>query len=467
LSNGLTEYVINTRAPLLLARDAHAAAEARGIVVMGAPLCCFLAVPMISSDKVIGVLAVQDYEKENVYDEHHLELLMTIAAQATIALENARLYSAVQQELDERMRAEVQVRRRVEQLTALHAVDVAISSSLDLHLTLDVLLNQVVSQLHVDAADVLLLNPHMQTLEYAAGRGFRTTALQHTHLRLGESLAGQTALERRAIQVPDLTKEPSGLSRAPKLANEKFVAYFGVPLIAKGQVKGILEIFHRAPLETPSEWVEFLETLAGQAAIAIDNAELFNDLQRSNAELTISYDATLEGWSRALDLRDKETEGHSQRAAETTLQLARALGMDEAELVHVRRGALLHDLGKIGIPDALLQKPGPLTDEEWQVMRKHPTVTHDLLAPITYLRPALDIPYCHHEKWDGTGYPQGLKGEEIPLAARIFAVVDVWDALRSDRPYRAAWAEEKVREYIQDQAGKHFDPKVVEAFLKI
>jgi putative nucleotidyltransferase with HDIG domain len=211
--------------------------------------------------------------------------------------------------------------------------------------------------------------------------------------------------------------------------------------------------------------LDFLETLGGQAAIAIENAQLFDHLQRSNLDLALAYDATIEGWSHALDLRDKETEGHTQRVTEQTVRLARALGIPDAELVHVRRGALLHDIGKMGVPDGILLKPGPLTEEEWVTMRRHPQLAYDLLAPITYLRPALDIPLCHHERWDGTGYPRGLAGEQIPLAARLFAVVDVWDALRSDRPYRERWTEEKTLEHIRSSVGTHFDPKVVELFL--
>jgi PAS domain S-box-containing protein len=191
------------------------------------------------------------------------------------------------------------------------------------------------------------------------------------------------------------------------------------------------------------------------------------ELQRAHLELAQAYETTLEGWSHALDLRDKETEGHTQRVTEMTLCLARAIGLSEAELVQVRRGALLHDIGKMGIPDSILLKPGPLSEEEWEVMRKHPSYAHDLLEPIGYLHEALAIPYCHHEKWDGTGYPRGLKGEQIPLAARLFAVVDVWDALRSDRPYRAGWPEEQVREHIRSLAGTHFDPEVVRVFLTL
>jgi putative nucleotidyltransferase with HDIG domain len=237
--------------------------------------------------------------------------------------------------------------------------------------------------------------------------------------------------------------------------------------MAKSQVKGVLEVFHRSPVEHDLEWLDFLEALASQTAIAIENASLFNDLQRANLELNLAYNSTLEGWSRALDLRDRETEGHSQRVTELTLQLARAMSVDEAELVHMRRGALLHDIGKLGIPDKILLKPGPLSEEESEIIRKHPTIAFEMLAPIAYLRPALDIPYCHHEKWDGSGYPRGLKGEQISLAARIFAVVDVWDALLSDRPYRKGWPEEEARAYLVEQAGGHFDPQVVDAFLSL
>ncbi|NTV62920.1 MAG: response regulator, partial [Oscillochloris sp.] len=167
-------------------------------------------------------------------------------------------------------------------------------------------------------------------------------------------------------------------------------------------------------------------------------------LQQAHNNLLAAYDATIEGWVYALDLRDKETEGHSKRVTELTVRIAQVAGVSNEELVHIRRGALLHDVGKLGIPDAILLKPGKLTDEEWTIMRQHPQYAYDMLAPIAYLRPALDIPFCHHEKWDGTGYPRGLKGDEIPLAARWFAVVDVWDALRSDRPYRQGWPEERV-----------------------
>jgi len=188
-------------------------------------------------------------------------------------------------------------------------------------------------------------------------------------------------------------------------------------------------------------------------------------LQKTSEELRQAYDATLEGWSNALELRERETAGHSQRVVQTTLKIARVMGINENELVHYQRGALLHDIGKMGIPDAILMKPGPLNDDEWEIMRQHPVYAYNLLCKIPFLLPALDIPYYHHEKWDGSGYPKKLKGEVIPLAARIFAIVDVWDALSFDRPYRKAWTEEKVMEYLKEKSGTQFDPQVVDTFL--
>jgi len=286
-------------------------------------------------------------------------------------------------------------------------------------------------------------------------------------LQVGESYAGQAARDHRMISVPDLAREIPQAKLVEINTGEDFAAIYAIPLISKGEVKGVLEVFHRTPFFADGDWVDFFRTLGRQAAIAIDNAELFNRLQRSNEDLFIAYDQTIEGWSRALDLRDRETEGHTQRVAKMTVQLARQLGISDAEMVYLRWGALLHDIGKMGVPDAILLKPGRLTGEEEKVMRMHPTYAYDLILPIEYLRPALDIPHYHHERWDGGGFPKGLKGEQIPLAARLFAVVDTWDALRSDRPYRASWQEEKIRAYLREESGSHFDPKMVEAFLEM
>jgi putative nucleotidyltransferase with HDIG domain len=380
--------------------------------------------------------------------------------------ENARLYRQATQTIAERQQAQEKVQRQLQRLAALRSIDLAITSSLDLRVTLDVVLDKVTSQLQVDAAHVMLLDPNTQMLMHAAGRGFRNTEVVRSRMRPGEGYAGKAALERRTISITDLSTADA-TPRTTLFNSEGFVAYFAVPLVAKGQVKGVLEVLHRSPLAPDNEWLDFLEALAGQAAIAIDNATLFEQLQRSNLELTLAYDTTLEGWSHALELRDRETEGHTRRVADITVRLARAMGMSDAELVHVYRGALLHDIGKMAIPDSILLKPGPLTDEEAATMRQHPTYAYELLSPISFLQPALDIPYCHHEWWDGSGYPRGLKGDQIPLSARIFTIVDVWDALRSDRPYRQAWPEERVIEHIKSLSGRQFDPAVVETFFKL
>ncbi len=361
--------------------------------------------------------------------------------------------------------AEERIRRHLEHLTALVEIDRAINFSFDLNLSLTTLLTHVIVQLGVDAADVLLFKPESRMLEYVAGRGFHGKTIEHVRQPLGEGYAGRAAQERSIVHIPDLAKEDDSFLAKMLLAGEEFVSYYGVPLIAKGEVMGVLEVFHRTRLVHDEEWLDFLKALAAQAAIAIDNVTLFDNLQRTNTELSQAYDATIEGWSRALELRDNETEGHTQRTADLTVKLARLFGLSDAELVQVRWGSLLHDIGKMAVPDGIFLKHDTLTDAEWVEMKKHPVFAYEMLSPISYLRSALDIPYAHHEKWDGTGYPLGLKGEQIPLVARIFAVADVWDALRSDRLYRSSWSVEKVREHLRSLAGTHFDPHVVKVCL--
>ncbi len=225
--------------------------------------------------------------------------------------------------------------------------------------------------------------------------------------------------------------------------------WMAVPLMARGEVIGYITLDSRKPAAYSQEQAKLARAFVNQAAIAIQNARLFEGIQKSLRELNEAYETTIEGWSRALDLRDRETEGHTLRVTALTLKLAEAMGFSDEERVHIRRGALLHDMGKLAVPDRILLKPDRLTDDEWEVMRLHPLYAYDMLAPIEYLRPALDIPYAHHERWDGSGYPRGLKGEEISLVARIFAVVDVWDALTSNRPYRPAWNQQATLEYIK------------------
>ncbi len=426
-----------------------------------------LLLPMKSQNKLVGIFIFGQKLSEETYSSDDILTLTTMANQTIVALDNARLYGLARRELADRKKAEDRLQLQLKRMNALHTIDIAITSSVNLKLTLDVLLDVTTSQLNVDAAAILLMDPHTHFLEYAANRGFQTIALKHTRLSMGDGLAGQAAVKQSIIYIPNLLREATPLDKSPLLSEEKFISYFGVPLIAKGKIKGVLEIFNRTHLDADPEWMEYLDTLATETAIAVDNSEMFNDLQRSNLELTQAYVTTLEGWSRALELRDQETDGHSQRVTEITIELARKLGIKSGELVQIRRGALLHDIGKMGIPDNILLKAGPLSDDEWKIMRQHPVYAFKLLSAIPFLRPALDIPHFHHERWDGSGYPLGLSGEVIPLAARVFAVVDVWDALLSDRPYRKGWPEEKVMQYLRENKNIQFDPKIVDAFIQL
>ncbi len=418
-----------------------------------------LSFPLISPKGVFGVLVMYS-DKYGFFNQEKIEQIRILSHLAAAALENARLF----QELE----------KRFSRIEALYQIDKAISSSTDLKVILDIVLDKVIHQLGVHAADVLLFNEHSMTLEYIAGRGFKTKIVDLKPTKLGKSLAGKVGLDKEPIIINGDILEASERFSNPYfeefknfVQREGFVFYAAVPLVAKGTLLGVLEVFNRSQIEEDGEFIEFLQVLGQQTAIAVDTARLFEDLQKKNIELTDAYDATIEGWAYALDLRDKETEGHSERVTDLTLKIARKMGIKDEELMHIKRGALLHDIGKMGVPDHILLKPGKLTDEEWEIMKKHPFYAYQMLSRIEYLRPAIDIPYCHHERWNGTGYPRGLKGKQIPLSARIFAVVDVYDALTSDRPYRKAWSKGEAIEYIKNEKGKQFDPQVVDVFLTV
>jgi HD-GYP domain-containing protein (c-di-GMP phosphodiesterase class II) len=444
--------VARERKPILI-NDATNSTEVDQKMIHRFEIKSMMGIPLIKGMHVLGALMIMDSKDPQRFDLQDLKMASVFGSHAALAIDNAQLYETTQLHLKHEK--------------ALREIDLAISSNLDLNATLNVVLYQARARLHVDACAILLLNSDMHTLEYSCSQGFQTELIKHTHLLLGEGQAGYSVQEQRIFGRVELESPTEVPDRANLITSEQFVAYFIAPLIAKGKLLGALEIYHRAPLIMKTEWLKFLETLAGQTAIAIDNASLFAELQRSNADLTQAYDTTLKGWSAALDLRDKETEGHTERVTEMTIHLAERMGVGSQELIQIRRGALLHDIGKMGIPDRILLKPDPLTDDEWVIMHMHPTYAFQMLEPITYLGSALDIPYCHHEKWDGTGYPRGLKGEEIPLAARIFSIVDVYDALTSNRPYRTAWPKDKALHHIRELSGTHFDPQVVVAFLEM
>ena len=448
--NALMQEIVKNRTPLILddaQNDLRYEKWGETDQVRG-----WMGVPLISRGIIIGFITI-DSLNVGAYSEHHATLAATFAHQAAPAIENARLYE----------RGEQQIR----QLTILRDIDSAISSSFDLRVTLNLLINHIISELDVDAAVILLYNPDIQALSLYTSSGLTPKRnISLSYVRIGESLAGQVALQRKFLHIRNLNDSTKNSDYLQNI-EESFTSYFGFPLIGKGHIKGVLEIYTESEIEPSPDWLNFLQTLAGQAAIAIDNVQMFKNLQRSNQELILAYDITLEGWGRVLELRDKETQGHTNRVVELTLELAKRMGINGEDLTHIMRGALLHDIGKLGVPDSILQKPGPLTEAEWEVMRKHPQYAYDMIYPIAYLRPALDIPYSHHERWDGSGYPRGLKGENIPLAARVFAVIDIWDALLYERVYRKAWPEDKVIEYLKNTADIELDPTIVECFLEI
>ncbi len=438
--------------PDLRERTVH---DAPNLVLLArADVRSIISVMMMRDNQLVGLLSVAVTGESRQFTDEDKALLKGLSDIAGQAVANARLHMDTQ--------------RRLRNEMAMRTVEMAIASNGDPHATLVVILDQLILQLNVDAADIMLIAPGSTVLQFAAGYGFSTELIMHGVVPLGQQYAGQAALHKQTIvRNGDARAADEDLTTGFRefLNRENFQTHIVTPLVVDGVARGVLEVFNRKKLKIDAEWLRFLEAFAGHAAMAIVNASLLEGLRQSNVDLAEAYDATITGWSRALDLRDRDTEGHTQRVADASVAMATAVGMDEQEIVTIRRGALLHDIGKMGVPDEILLKPGPLTEQEWVVMRRHPVYAYEWLKPITFLGDAIAIPFCHHEDWDGNGYPRGLKGEEIPLAARIFAIVDAWDALSSDRPYRKSWSKEKVGSYLREQAGKRFDPDVVELFL--
>lgn len=361
-------------------------------------------------------------------------------------------------DITERKRAEDVIDRRVAELEAVNKISAALRTAQTVGEMLTALLDETLDVLDAGAGAIGFYDAVHGELRETIARGWCTQIVEPL-LRPREGIAGHVFTTGKAYISREFARDP--LTR--KSTRLDIPGGWGgacVPIRAALEIVGVLFISIQLPRELTLNEIHLLTTLAEIAGSAIHRMRLHEALEEA-------YETTLEGWSHALDLRDRETEGHTQRVAELTLRLARAMGMSESELVHVRRGVLLHDIGKMGISDNILLKPAALSIEEWKVMHMHPTYAYQLLEQIEFLLPALDIPYSHHEKWDGTGYPRGLKGDAIPLAARIFAVVDVWDALRSERPYRSAWSEEQALQYIREQAGRYFDPQVVAQFLQM
>ncbi len=362
--------------------------------------------------------------------------------------------------------AENKLLNSLERTSTLREIDQAILGGTDIRVIMGEIIRHAANLLKVDAVEVLRYDVNRFTLEILARKGVNAYS-EHHEFAAYDDICGPAVLDQKMILVEDFQTYLKDFPKCRDFEKSGFKTYIAMPLTAKGMVRGILEIFHNSELKPDDDWWQIAYSLCNQAAIAIDNLSLFQGLQRSNAELSLAYDLTLEGWSKALELRDQETEGHTQRVTSLTMRLAEMIGVPKHQIVHMRRGSLLHDIGKMGIPDSILHKAGPLTLEEWAVVKKHPETAYNLLFPIPFLRPALEIPYGHHERWNGSGYPRGLKGQEIHISARIFAVADVWDALISQRPYRQPDPPEVALRYIQENKGILFDPMVVDMFTKL
>ena len=358
-----------------------------------------------------------------------------------------------------------QLKNRETQLGALMGIGRAINSSLGLKRVLEEVMDSLIALMRAERGFLMLRDPSSGELSVPIARGIDHVNLEEESFIVSRTIVGKVASTGEAILTTNAQEDPR-FQNQMSVAAYQLRSILCAPLKIKNELIGVIYVDNRARSGIFQEHDrEVIRAFSDQAAVAIDNAQLFEDLQDKNEELEKAYQATLEGWVSALDMRDKETEGHTQRVRVLTERLARSMGVSEKQMIHITRGALLHDIGKMAIPDGILLKPGPLTDDEREVIKRHPQLAYDMLRRIDFLLPAIDIPYCHHEKWDGTGYPRGLKGDDIPFAARIFPVIDVWDALTSDRPYRKALPPEDVREHIKADAGKHFDPQVVEAFL--
>ena len=402
------------------------------------------------------------------------ELTLTRLKDSNDSLEERR--RDLESEIEQRTQTESKLNDQLHTLTTIIQINRAIAANLDLESIFEGLLENIIVELKVDAVDILLFNDKTKKFDYAAGKGFSTGRMPMSRLRIGKGMPSTVFNLTKKVVIPDLRAVGSRFDQACKtfyklndpylVREEGFRAYLNIPLLSEHNLVGVLEIFNKQPFSPSPEWFKIMNAVAGQAAVAIHSATQFGEITEAHATLSRAYETTIEGWGRALDYRDNETEGHSRRLGDQTVVLARLAGIPEDKIVHIRRGALLHDMGKLGIPDAILRKKGPLTDEEWKIMRTHPALGYEMLEPIDFLSEALEIPYCHHEKWDGSGYPRGLKGEDIPLAARLFSVIDVWDALRMDRPYRKALPGNTVLNHILSDSGKHFDPFAVDVFNK-
>jgi PAS domain S-box-containing protein len=466
LSGAVLDHLIETKAPLIIPMPADAGRGEQGEMLTSlftevveeptaGPLPSvmgMLLAPIVIDDMVIAVIQVISLQEEP-YSDGDAALLSRITSVVAIGLQKAYMFQESQALL--------------KKFTSLQHIEATVLENLSLTTIMDMLVEDLARELNADAADILYLHPSINTLELIAHAGFRQKVLQYISLETTEGLPGQVVADRKLVYIHDLHELSEGVARPLEFAAEDFTVYFGVPLLTKGRLVGVLEIYQRKPCHPDRDWLDLLDMVAGLVAIAIDIHNLYADSERSRNDTLMALDAIIERWAEGLELRGVESPGHWRRIERLTLMLAQRMGVPEKEIKDIRRGVLLHDVGKMAIPDQILQKGGKLSAQEWKLIGHHPVEAYELLRPVSALRAALDIPLYHHERWDGEGYPYGVKGEEIPFSARLFAIVDVWDAMQSERPYRGAFSREEAIQHIKKQAGKHFDPDIAREFLRM
>ena len=442
---GMTGYVIEHGEPI---RSLDLPSDPRYIEIdPGMRFGIYAPIPI--EGKIEGAIGVESHDY--AFSESDLAFLSSLGELTGMAVRSVRLIE--------------ELRERVRWLEILHEINLQVGIEAKPEELYSILIDRAMKATGAESGALLIYDTEQKVLKSHAAQGWFETITQEP-FAASDGITGtvfSTGLTRLSPQLED---DPLLLPRSrafvpPGRAN------IAVPVKAGKTVIGVFHLAMKAPVSFSREFVELVEMFGSYAGIIIRRVQLIDAQRHAQSELRKAYDETLEGWARAIGLRDDETLRHTSRVVKIALAIGMAMHLDAQSLEDLRRGALLHDIGKIGIPDNILRKPGPLSTEEQRIMQTHASFANELLKPIKYLERAIVVPYCHHERWDGTGYPQQLKGEEILLLARIFAVADVYDAMTSDRPYRSARTKDEALDYIRTQAGKHFDPRVVHAFLSV
>ncbi len=442
---GMTGYVIESGKPIRcldLPSDPH-------YVQTDLNIKYGIYAPISIEGSVEGAIGIES--KDYVFKDSDLRLLQSISEIVGIAARSVRLIEVLSE--------------RLHWLEILHKINEQIGIETEPDKLYKILVDSAIEATQAESSALLIYNPNTGLLEKAAAKSWLDKVFE-IPLKPDECISGGIFQSGKTRLSPEIREDPLLIPRNLPLIPAG-CANIGIPVVYEDKVLGVFHLSIKAPLSFTKELVEFAEMFGSYSGIVIGRMQQIQALQEAEKQIKIAYDETLEGWARAIGYRDNETFQHTLRVTNIANIIGEALSLDDKTLENLRRGAILHDVGKIGIPDNILRKPRAFTKEEKEIMRTHPSFAYELLRPIAFLSEAIIVPYCHHERWDGKGYPQGLKGDEIPLLARIFSVADVYDAMTSDRPYRKARTHEEAIKYIRSQSGRHFDPHIVDVFLEI